>query len=106
MSNTKRALEDFIMEMSDKLDLDYDTCMDFFKYLNEEGKLNDVDGIEACIKAEYDERLAKMTPERALEILNGNRDIWSELGYKSHLEYWVDFDVAWNMAMKSLMEKG
>ena len=43
-----------------------------------------------------------MTAEKALEILNGNKDVWRELGYESIREFNKDWDIAFNMAIKAL----
>ena len=46
-----------------------------------------------------------MTNEEALEILNGNKDVWRELGYESIREFNKDWDIAFNMAIKALEQQ-
>lgn len=46
-----------------------------------------------------------MTAEKALEILNGNKDVWRELGYESIREFNKDWDIAFNMAIKALEQQ-
>ena len=43
-----------------------------------------------------------MTAEEALEILNGNKDVWRELGYESIREFNKDWEIAFNMAIQAL----
>ena len=43
-----------------------------------------------------------MTAEEALEILNGDKDVWRELGYESIREFNKDWDIAFDIAIKAL----
>ena len=43
-----------------------------------------------------------MTNEEAIEILNGDKDIWRELGYESISEFNKDWDIAFNKAIEAL----
>lgn len=46
-----------------------------------------------------------MTAEEALEILNGDKDVWRELGYESIREFNKDWDIALEMAIKALEQQ-
>ena len=45
-----------------------------------------------------------LTPARAVELLDGDKSIWRELGYKSIQEFNKDWDIAWNMAIQALKD--